>query len=653
MDGVAEASRSALCTGGLVNWVGVAPVVLVAVGWLWVPGLPVALSVGLRGIAAFAVAPVVSIAVVASAAVLAGTGGVDWSPAVALWAAAVVWALTGAGVFLLRRREFIAAQPDPRRLTVVATAGLVPALALAAFGVMRAVGPPDSLSQVFDTPFHYNALAHVRDTHQASSLTIGSLGNPEVPASFYPAAWHDFGSLVMMSTGASIPVAANVLCAVVTVLVWPASCLLLARQLFGRETAALAITGAFSVAFPASPWDLFGWGVLWPNLFAMAFAPAAFALVLTVTGWVRDDAIGRPRAWLLLGVAVVAAGFAHPNVLFSLIVLSLFPVGAALFVRARRRRDRRGVVECALFVVAVLGGRLWSATSPVFAGAREWDWKPIGTPANAVGEVLLNATNHREALWLVSAVVVVGMCTVRRFPALRWVLAGHLATGFLYVLAAGLNRPDTRLLTGYWYNDSHRLAAMLPITAVPLAIAGVLAIATASRARVRAPQAAVAVALTVLLAVATGGLHQADREGRIAFTYPRDERHRLVTDEMRAFYARIADDIPQDVRVIGNPFDGSVMLWALEDREVLFSHFLAAISPDQDYLGRNLDDAATDPEVCRVLTRHRVEYVLIGKEEADTLGGRYGGILGVRDARGFELVDRSGETRLYRVTACG
>lgn len=639
-------------TGGLVNWVEVVPVVLVTVAWLWLPGLPVTFMMGLRGITGFATAPLVGIAVVASAAVLAEAGGVDWSPAAALGLAAIVWAVAGTGVFLLRRREFLAARPDPRRLTVVAVVGLLPALALAAFGVVRAVGPPDSLSQVFDTPFHYNALAYVRDTHQASSLTIGSLGNPEVPATFYPAAWHDFGSLVMMSTGTSIPVAANVLCAVVTVLLWPASCLLLARQLFGRNNAALAITGALSVAFPASPWDLFGWGVLWPNLFGMAIAPAAFALVLTVTGWVRDDAIGRPRAWLLLGVAVVAAGFAHPNVLFSLIVLSLFPVGAAVFARARRLRNRRGVVECAVFVVVVLAGWSWSATSPVFAAARGWDWKPTGTPAQAVGEVLLNATNHRNALWLLSAVVVVGMCTVRRFPALRWVLAGHLVTGFLYMLAAGLNRPDTRLLTGYWFNDSHRLAAMLPITAVPLAIAGILAIATASRARVPAPHAAIAVALTVLLAVATGGLHQADREGRITVTYPRVEQHKLVTDEMRAFYARIADDIPEDTRVIGNPFDGSVMLWALADREVLFPHFLTAVSPDQDYLGRNLDDAATDPEVCRVLTRHRVGYVLIGKEGADTLGGRYGGILGVRDARGFELVDQSGQTRLYRVTAC-
>jgi hypothetical protein len=581
---------------------------------------------------------VVSIAVVASTAVVAAMVGIDWSPLVPLAMSAALAVLA----FFLRRQAFA---PDPRRLGVVAAVGLLPAVLLAAVSVMRAVGPPDSLSQVFDTPFHYNALAYIRDTHQASSLTIGSLGNPDLPGVFYPAAWHDFASLVMMSTGASVPVAANVLCAVVTVLLWPLSCLVLVRQLFGRDTAALAVAGVLSVAFPAFPWDLFGWGVLWPNLFGMALAPAVFALVLTVTGWVTDDAIGTRRAWVLLAVAVVATGFAHPNVLFSLVALSLFPVGARLFLRARQ--GRRGVAEFVVFLVVVLGGWLWSATSPAFAKARNWDWRAIETPANAVGEVLLNATNHREALWLLSAVVVVGMCTVKRFPAMRWVLAAHAVTALLYVLAAGLNRPDTRLLTGYWYNDSHRLAAMLPITAVPLAVAGILFLAT-KLTKVGQP----AIVLTAVLVVATGGLHPADRELRIGVTYPLAEERKLVTDDMRDFYARTADEIPAGSRVIGNPFDGSVMLWALAGHEVLFPHFLVANSPGQAYLGRHLEHAASDPRVCRELDRYDVEYVLIGKNEADTVRGDYGGILGVTDAAGFELVAREGQTRLYRITAC-
>ncbi|MFL6126525.1 DUF6541 family protein [Actinophytocola sp.] len=644
-----------------MSWFEVVPVALVAVGWLWLPGLPVSYLLGLRGIAAFAFAPVVSIAVVATTAVAAGMAGLDWSVPLALVAASAVTAVAALLAFLLRRKGFLAAAPDPRRLTLVAAAGLVPAIALAALAVVHAVGPPDSLSQVFDTPFHYNALAYIRDAHDASSLTISSLGDPEQAPAFYPAAWHDIASLVMMSTGVSIPVAANVVCAVITVLVWPASCLLLVRQLFGRNVAALAVAGVLSIAFPGFPWDFFGWGVLWPNLLGMSIAPVLFALVLTVTGWVKDDTIGRGRAWLLLVIGAGAAGLAHPNVLFSVIALAVFPAGAALFLRAgrlyREDRGRRAAIECVVFVVVLIGGWLGSITSPALANARDWDfWKSFETPANAVGEVLFNATNQREALWLLSVVVIVGACTARRFPAMRWVLAAHLVSAFLYVVSAALVRPDTRLLIGYWYNDSHRLAAMLPITAVPLAVAGVVFLAGKLAPLVRHERATVpvlAVGLTIALAVVTAGFYPTDREARVAVTYRQPEDQKLVNNRMRAFYDRIAEKIPKDAVVIGNPFDGSVMLWALADRRVLYPHFLSAKSKEEEYLGRHLSDAADNPRVCAAIRRYHVEYVLLGKSDpAIAATTPFEGIARVGHADGFELVDHSGPTRLYRITAC-
>ncbi len=647
-----------------MSWFSAVPIALVAVAWLLLPGLPISYLLGLRGIAAWGLAPVTSIALIASTAVVVQLAGIDWSIPVVLVAFVVATAIVGLIAFLSRRGTFVAADPDPRRLTAFAVAGLLPAMAIGAVTIVRTLGAPDAISQVFDTPFHYNALAFIRDTHEASALSLGSLGNPELPGAFYPAAFHDFGSLLMMSTGVDIPLAANVLCAVIALVLWPLSCLLLVRQLFGRNTAALAITGVLSVGFPAFPWDLFGWGVLWPNLFGMSFAPAVLALVFTVTGWAKDDIIGRRRGWFLLAVAVPATGLTHPNVLFSLVVLSVVPAGAALFLRARRLyrdgRRARSVAEPAAFVAVLLGAWLWTATASAFAVTRNWNWPPFEAPAHAIGEVLLNSTNLHEALWVLSAVVVVGMYTVRRHPALRWILVAHAATAFLYVLTAAVNRPDTRIFTGYWYNDSHRLAAMLPITGVPLAVAGVVYLASVLRhrlperltTRMAGSMAAVAVVLTAGLVAVTGGLYDTDREVRIMFTYPRTEEPKLVTDEMRAFYARIQDEVPEDAKVIGNPFDGSVMFWALADREVVYPHFLAALSPDQEYLSRHLYKAASDPEVCRAANRLGVEYLLIGKAKAQTPNGIYSGIALAQWKKGFELIDSAGRTKLYRITAC-
>jgi hypothetical protein len=658
-----------------MDWVGAFPVALMALAWLCGPGLALGHLIGLRGLAAWGLAPVISIALVATTAVCAGLVGLDWSVPLVLAVTAVAVLVIGGAAYLWRGRTFFAAIPDPRGVTSAAALGLVPAAALGALTVVRAMGSPGMLSQRFDTPFHYNALAYIRDSDQASALTLGTLGNPDVPGAFYPAAWHDLGSLVMRSTGADIPVSANMLVAVIAVVVWPMSCLLLVRQLFGRNRAAIAIAGVISIGFPAFPWDLMGWGVLWPNLLGLSFAPAALALVVTLTGWSRDDTIGVPRAWLLLVVAVGAAGLAHPNVLFSLVVLSVFFVAAALVRRTARLagdgRAWRGVAEIGVFLAVLLLAWWWAATAPALAVARAWGWKAFETPSNAAGEVFFNSTNRGQALILLSAVVLVGaLAARRRYPVLRMIVFGHLAAGMLYLIAAGIARPDTQKFTGYWYNDAHRLAAMLPITGVPLAVGGILVLAAFASekitakitalpvGRIAASTTSAAIGLTLILIGGSGMLNADDRVGRVLVTYSRAPKDQLVTDEMRAFYDQIAERIPADALVAGNPFDGSVLLWALAGREVLYSHFLPALSADQTYLAKNLDRVATDPRVCDIADALGVEYLLIGKTRDRPDARDYVGIAEIaetadtRTTPGLELVDSAGQSKLYRLAAC-
>jgi hypothetical protein len=645
-----------------MNWFDAVPSALVAVAWLLLPGAAVSYVAGLRGIAAVALAPVTGIALIAGTAVLAEAVGVGWSVWVVLVVCAAAIAVVAAVAFLLRRRGAVRAVADPRSVTLAGFAGLVPAVLLGAVTVVRSIRTPDALSQTYDALFHYNALAYIQDAHKASSLTLAAFGKPDVPGVFYPAAWHDLGSLLVMSTGAGIPVAANVVSAVAAVVLWPLSCLLLVRQLFGRHPGALAITGVLSTGFAAFPWDLLGFGVLWPNLLGMALAPAALAVVFTITGWVRDDAIGRVRAWFVLPVVLVATVLTHPNVLFSVGVLSLFPIAAAIGVRGwrlhRKGRTWRGVAEFTAFVV--VSGFVWyvTATTPALAEVRETYWPPSGTPVDAAVEVALNATSKHEPLWLLSAVVALGVVAAIRFRVLWLVVAGHAVSAFLYVVAAALNLPGTMVFTGYWYNDPHRLAAMVPITGVPLAVGGIVFLAARiTETRLRAlPGTAVAVGLTALLLAFTAGLYPADREERVAVGYRVPEPRGLVTEGMARFYARISADLPRDALVAGNPFNGSAMLWALADREVVFPHFRGEHSADQTVLAARLVEVGTDPAVCRSVRAVGVDYLLVGAVEFRTYDPYWSYYRGLSDpgaAPGFDLVHTDGENKLYRITACG
>ena len=654
-----------------MNWFEAIPMALVTVAWLLLPGAAVSYLVGLRGIAAWALAPVTSIAMIASTAVLAGMAGIDWSVLVVLAVCAAVIVVVAAIAIPLRRRAIFTPAADPRPISLAAFLGLAPAFVLGAFTIVAAIGAPDTLNQTYDGLFHYNALAYIQDSHNASALTLATLGNPEVPGVFYPAAWHDLASLVMMSTGTSIEVVANLVPAVSAVVLWPLSCLLLARQLFGRNFAALVITGTLSVAFTAFPWDLLGFGVLWPNLLGMSLAPAVLAVVFTLTGWVRDDAIGKGRAWLVLPIVLVATGLTHPNVLFSVAVLSLFPITATLGARAwrlhREGRTVRGAGEFVAYVVFLGLAWYWAATTPAFAATRSHHWPPFETPANAFGEVVLNATNRQDALWILSAVVIVGVFAARRYPVLRLVVAGHLATTFLYVLTASINRPDTEKFTGYWYNDSHRLAAMLPITAVPLAVGGILFIAAkiierneSAESGVRrrlgtTSMATMVVTLTAVLVVVTGGLYPDDREKRVAIGYELPVAGQLVTEDLRDFFEDVEDEIPEDALVAGNPFNGSAMLWTIADREVLFPHFRSEQSPEQDLIAGHLDEVGTDPAVCRAVRDLGVDYLLVGGVRFRTTDIKWEYYEGLDDPGakpGFELVELDGNNKLYRITAC-
>ncbi|SDC75479.1 DUF6541 family protein [Actinokineospora iranica] len=658
-----------------MTWFEAIPVALVCTLWLLLPGLAVTYPLGLRGVAAWGVAPAITTGATAVTAVVADVVGMSWSPLLPVAVCAAMGVAFGVGALVLRRRFRVARTPDPRPVTLAAVLGLLPALALGAVTVFRGFGRPDNLSQTYDAMFHMNAIAFILDSGNGSSLNLAELGaRTNGGSGFYPAAWHDLGSLVVMSTGASIPAAANLLSAAIAIVVWPLSCLVLARQVFGPSRAALAVTGVLSIGFGAFPWGLLGFGVLWPNALGLALVPAALALAVSITGLAKDDALGRIRSLVLLPVVGLAIGLANPGAAFSLIVLAVFPLLASVIRRSWRLhkagRSARGAAEL-VAVVAVLGGVwYWTATTsnPLFANTRTTYWAPFDTPSRAVGEILLNATNGRPALWFISAVVLVGVVACLRSVPLRWVVAGHAATGFLYLVAASFNRPDTQKFTGYWYNDSYRLAAMLPITGVVLGTAGVLFLAEKIASRVAAEDwsrprlglsntTTAAVVVVALLALGSRGMYLPDRTARIAGSYQNlPETATLADAEQREFFARVKDQIPEDAVVANNPWDGSGLLWALADRQTLYPHFtMPSPTEEQTYLAQHLDDVATDPKVCPAARALGVTHLLIGESEFwpwDPRNANYPGFEDPAGKPGFELVASDGEAKLYRITAC-
>jgi hypothetical protein len=647
---------------------------IAAVGWMMLPGALTGYVMGLRGLVVWAVAPTISTPVIAVSAVLASALGWAWAPPAEGLVAAVPAALVLVVRLLLRRGLGRAGSADTRRVQRAASWGLVPALVIGAVTVMRGFRTPDAMSQTYDAVFHYNALRWILDSHDASSLTLGALGRAHV-ASIYPAAWHDLASLVALSSAAPITVAANITAAVLAVLAWPLACVFLVRQVFGPSARALAVTGVVSVGFAAFPWGLLTFGVLWPNALGLVLVPAGLGAGLSLAGLAVHDALTRSQAWFLLVAAVLGTGFAQPNTTFSLVLLLLFPAGHALvrWVRRQHQADRtaRGVLGALGAVAAVIAAWIWVDSLAMVAQIKNFDWVTYASIPAAVGEALLNATNGRSALWLLSAAVVVGAVVAFRRRATVWLPLAHLATVALFVMCAAIQSPTTHTFTGYWFNDSYRLAAALPITGVALGVGGVTWAAAALHERARGwtpmigalrgrlPSVAACTALLgVALFAVTAVRYQQKAVEDIRKSYPdaAQMRSSLVSLEELAFFSRIHNEIPPDAVVASNPWNGSAMMWALERTRVLFPQLNQTTwSDDQKYLARQFNQAASDPAVCRIAKANNVQYLMIGDVHFWVSDERIHHYPGLRDPHGrpgFALVDQQGPLKLYRLTAC-
>jgi len=291
----------------------------------------------------------------------------------------------------------------------------------------------------------------------------------------------------------------------------------------------------------------------------------------------------------------------------------------------------------------------------VFAGPMSADSAPFESPSQALGEVLTGATNHNGAGWVLALLVILGAVSCFRQRSRRWLVAGHIVSGGLYVLAAGVPGATRRIFTGFWYTDSHRLAAMLPITGVPLAVIGVLAVVTALRgklapdgvARRLGPAAAPILAACALLLV-TGGLHFSDHRNRVLAAYPKATP--LVSPDEYALFTRIGRQTEPGTIVAQMPYNGSPAVMAVSRRQVLFPQLnLGRLTPDQVYLAQHLNQAATDPRVCEIVNRLQVRYLL---SDHVAKGNMWDGTAYPAPSAGFRQIDQGGAFRLYRVSPC-
>lgn len=649
-----------------MTWLEFIPSVVMACTLMMLPGWLIVWAGGMRGFFAVAAAPVVSVAVVAGSAIIAGLIGVPFGLVpVALTLVAVV-AVALAFAWGQRRwgRTHRASFP---RAGWPWWIGLGVAVALWARHLRNVLGRPDSFSQTFDNVWHLNAVHYAVVSGDGSSLTIAHLNSSG--GGFYPAAFHDFAALVTMANGGHLTTAVNAVAAVVCAVVWPLSVMFFVRTIFSPATVTIVGIGVLTASFTAFPLLFLDFGILYANLLGLAIVPVAIGVVAQLAGLGQDRWIDAPTGTILLVAAIPSLLLSHPNAFMLLLLVSASLMVAVIgrqgvLLATGRGEGLRTWVRVALAVgVIVLTVVLWPVLRP---GTAVDDWPaPLSTPG-AAGYALLNAPLGLMANWTVSVLMVAGLA-VAASRRMLWLAGAWGIVVYFWLAVASFAATDYRLLlVGIWYNDSSRFAANLPILALPLAALGLdwlVAKATALWGLLPSrPAWLTARAMTVILAVAVAGIvvagtqRTASMNGaveRAAALYRITDDSPLITTDEYRLLMRLPDLVPPDAVIANNPWNGSALAYALADREVTAPHMFYGVTPLREVVRDRLDEARTDPRVCPLLRQDRVRYVL----DFGTMGVHgerpYAGLDTLTPARGVVEIAREGSAALYEITACG
>ena len=640
---------------GMTHWVQAIPAFVVLTAVLFLPGWLVVRALGSRGLEALAVSPAVSVGLIAAAATVAQRVGIGWGLAtltvVTLLAFAAAW-----GVALLVRRlparwsgtatptvsptRRLLGRPRP---DVVGAIGIGVLVALVT--VLPAIGRPDELVDSPDAVYHLNRIALFLDTGNFS------IANP----TFYPNGFHAWVATSLLPGVAQVLPGTNVATVVLAAVVWPVGCVALVRHALGTSRLVTYAGGLASAAFVSFPTILLGWGVLWPNLMATALTPGALALMLQAA---RSRRVGQ---WLGFAAALPGLALIQPNALVALLLFALVWFGSA--------RVRAGLLghlgwwtvarDLAIVAAAVGVGLLVAPiVSARLASTQSYQWNDRVSTWTALVEVVGGRLQIPGVLWGLLALIVLGIgWIVLRARAALPVVAMWLACVILYVMAASSTASWTALVTGYWYNDKVRLAALAAVPGVVLVAASAPALrALLSRLPPLRSRPTVAAGLALaLLTLSTVVLDARTRSDFLSSFFRPDAPQKVILSfEAQDSLRQVASLIPDGEGVVGRPENGTPLMFALFGTDTLYRSIPIPTTGDEIVIGTGFNDLVNRPDVCAALARHNVRWAIdsphtywLDRPE------RSSGLAGLDTVEGLEKVTTVGGYTLYKITGCG
>ncbi|CCH27491.1 DUF6541 family protein [Actinosynnema sp. NPDC047251] len=632
-------------------------IVLVVLAY-WVPGLALGLALRLRGWTLAAIAPALTFGVVALAVVVLPRVGLTWTPFTALAWAALLVALAGVAAWLVHRRT--PAEPaEPvakrgRRDHVVVGVGVALGVAWGVFTYLRGVKSVTSVNQDWDAPYHGSAIRWIAEHGNLSPADLATLANtPGKPGYFYPNTYHALLAPVF-DTGALDMAVLLHFAAMMVLLAWP-----LGIAAFGLAwrlpPVAVAVAATVSAWFGTFPYDLLWRGPLWPYVAAVALVPAVLALLKPLVDGQRG--IGVPVA-----VAVALAGLLglHTSLAFVIAVYVVLLL-LALLLRLEKTDWKRSWRPIALTgaLAAVLGLPVVLPALVNVGGITGAEWPVLGTTVGGLVQGALFSSSDPPPFYWVGVPALLGVLLLVWRRRLVWAVGAYAVFVLMFASAVSHKLPFLSVLTGPFYNDAWRIAALLPLVgaiavgefahAVGSGVAALLKRRVGRRWTTTALPLGATAVVVVVLAVGSGG-YLAKNTTRLAWHYTGDV---VSGDEVQAYrwlgeHARPGEVVANDVR------DGAVWMYPLAGATPLnWSYYGPPGTSDAWWLEQNLNHLDSDPKVRELVDRNRVRYAVLGAGMVQQKGERSPGLRDLDSVKHLRKAYENAGAVVYEVLPAG
>jgi hypothetical protein len=358
---------------------------------------------------------------------------------------------------------------------------------------------------------------------------------------------------------------------------------------------------------------------------------------------------------IALGIAGVIS--LHTSIAFILLVYVVALAGALVFKfePVRWRPTFLPLIVAGVLAVLVVAPVVLPART-ASSGVQAAQWPEFASTPEGFGQVLLFSPVTTEPQWWLGLVGLAGLVVMVLRRRLLWLVAAFVIFGGAYAATASMNNYLVNLISGPFYNDAWRLAALLPLAGAFAVGEAVVAFSQWVAPKIRLGTSwprvvGVATVSLVVLALLGNGAYIQRNTDRLHMTY--NDGATVYAGEVAA-YDWLADHLKPGQKVMNDRLDGSVWMYAKAGVAPMeWTFYGAQPGSAADRLHTSLNKMDTSPAVRRLLANNHVEYVIVGRGFVRADIQRAPGLQDLSQVHGLQQVYRTRDAIIYQVVANG